>query len=227
VLADTLVARALERNGLCYGDKATREAYTFAVIGTDCYGGRLSSDAMDFARKRSSCLVYVRQLLADDEVDGEVLWRGAMVDVLRCPYLVDGMIGRVEGLLVELGRQRSVLIERVYESAGLPELHPADLLVIGQGGSAPKDAMQLKLWREQWGGIAHGMLVTAASGHLVRSSDGGQRDADNGGAPTAIAERERRLERRGNGWWLVSAGDARRLNYVIRCAALPVLKGAA
>lgn len=219
MLADTLVRRALDCNGLSYGDGRTRAAYL-----RHQYPGDTAFNRNDMGRHQSGCLLHVRGLLAADEVDGVISWGGRQLDVLRGPY-AGPLCGRIETILYELARQRGLLTERLYQGDAVPELQPGDLVVIGQGGSRPTDSIQRQLWQADWGDIAHGFLVTGVDegGLVVESSDGGQTDSLNSGHPTAIRRVERRLERRRNGWWLASdSGKARRLNWRLRAGELPL-----
>jgi hypothetical protein len=219
VLADTLIARALTCDGLSYGDGRTRQAYLLHQYPTDTPFNR-----NDMGKRQSGCLLHVRSLLAAEGVAGEIDWRGRLLDVLRAPYAGE-LLGTIETILQELARQRGLLTEGLFRGAEVPELLPADLVVIGQGGRAPVDPIQRQLWQTDWGGVAHGFLVTGVSDDKIEieSSDGGQTDKLNSGYPTAIRRVVRRLERRRNGWWLVSDdGRARRLNWRLRCSDLPL-----
>lgn len=225
-LDDTLVARALSRQGQCYGAPDTRTPYLLGQYPGDvARSGMPTAAAQDMGRRQSGCLLFGRGVLAADEVDGVVSWGGKPRDVLRESYASPAFLGKVEAMLLVLARARGCLIERMWTGDDLPDLRPADLLVIGQGGSPPTDPAEERRWRLEWGGVAHGAFVVERSGYLVSSVDGGVADGANGGKPTAIRACARRLERRPNGWWLCSASSDRRLNYVIRCGALPLRGG--
>lgn len=217
-LADTLVARTLERVDLSYG--ATRDPYLRAVLPGDVDAeGNPNAQAVEMGSHQSSCLLFGRGVLAADEVDGTLTWAGAPLDVLRCPYADRRVLGRVEALLLELARVRGLLVNH-YNQAAMADLRPGDLLVIGYGGSLPKDPAERARHLAVWGGVAHGLMVVGVDqdGARVTSVDGGQTDAKNGGRPTAIAMRERQLVTRENGLWLGN----KRLNWRVRCADLSI-----
>lgn len=223
-LADTLVARTLERVDLSYG--ATRDPYLRAVLPGDVDAeGSPNVQAVEMGSHQSSCLLFGRGVLAADEVDGVITWAGAPLDVLRCPYADRRVLGRVEALLLELARQRGLLVNH-YDQKAMRDIQPGDLLVIGYGGSLPTDPAERARHLAVWGGVAHGLVVTEAhdeGGMLtVVSVDGGQVDPANGGRPTAIRRVVRTLERRENGWWLGNGFGRRRLNWRLRCPELPV-----
>lgn len=224
-LADTLVARALERVDLSYG--ATRDAYLRAVLPGDVdEHGNPSAQAVEMGSHQSSCLLFARGVLAADEVDGTIPWAGVPLDVLRCPYADRRVLGRVEALLLELARQRGLLVNH-YDQKAMADIRPGDLLVIGYGGSLPKDPAERARHLAIWGGVAHGLMVTEVhteqgGGLTVVSGDGGQRDPGNEGKPTAIRRVVRTLERRENGLWLANGFGRRRLNWRLRCPELPV-----
>jgi hypothetical protein len=225
VLADTLIARALICAGIVpagpawsYGEKATRADYLDI-----CYPGDAGPDAQDMGSKQSACMLFVRGLLAHDEVDGTIDYHGRTVDILRAPY--KDYLGQIEGMMEAFARARG-LYRNDQES--LADLEPGDFVVIGYGGSAPVDATARAAWEKTWGGLAHGLLVTGNEGGMISSVDGGQSDMRNGGASTAIAARVRRMDRWSNGWWLKDpmSGRSRRLNWRMRCADLPLLGSA-
>jgi hypothetical protein len=225
MLSDTLIARALSCEGLSYGDPSTQRAYLLHQYpGDRTAAGEPDANARQMGERQTGCLLTVRGNLAADEVDGTISWRGAPLDVLRCSYALPGVLSFVETLLVQLGRQRGLLVDHGPELAAL-EL--ADVVLIGQGGQAPSDEGERAKWRAAWGGLAHGFLVTGLSTDgqgrtLVESIDGGQIDPRNGGRCTAIRRVTRRLEMRGGNPWLVSSdGGARRIGWRLRAGALP------
>lgn len=225
LLADTIVALALECNGLSYGDPERREAYLRHQYPSDSW-----ANALEMGRRQSGCLLHARSLLSrqrrgdgSPELDGRILWQGAQVDLWAAPYAAKGQLGMIEGLLWELARQRGLLVANAGETEAPPELRPSDLVVIGQGGQPPLDPAERERWRRRWGGLAHGLVVTGAEGLEVESSDGGQTDPLNAGRPTAILRRLRRLVRREGGWWLEDAAGARRIGWIFRMGDLPCL----
>jgi hypothetical protein len=223
VLDDTLVARALSKHGLSFGDPDARTPYLLHQYpGDRARSGMPTAAALDMGKRQSGCLLHCRGVLAADEVDGVTTWDGKQRDVLRESYASPAFLGRVEAMLQKLARARGLLLEQLYAGTDLPDLEPADIVVMGLGGSLPTEEPARSEHLRTWGGIAHGFVVIGRDGYLVESSDGGQTDAANAGRPTLIRRRERRLERRGNGWWLVSAGDARRLNWRLRAGHLPL-----
>lgn len=221
-LADTIVARALETAGLSYGDPVTRQAYTRHLYPGDRTGdGGPSTAALQLASTQSSCLLHARALLAADEVDGFIPWPKEPLDVLRCSYAQPNAIGMVEAFLHGLAEARGVTLDA--EARSRPE--PADVLVIGFGGSLPADpaARAKHLW--DFGGVAHGLVVTAVrregSRVVVESVDGGQTDSRNGNRPTAIRPRSRELVRVRDAWWLADGTSARKLTWGMRASCLP------
>lgn len=229
-LADTLVFRALQIAGvappadpLCYGNPATRAAYL-----AHTYPGDTPANANDMGRKQSACMLVVRGLLAGDEVDGQMIYRGKPVDILRCPYA--DFIGQIEPMMTTFAHVSDLYVD---DQESLADFAPADFVVIGQGGQAPADPAARDRWLADWGGLAHGFLVTgvapdAAGGLLVSSVDGGQTDVRNGSLPTAIFPRTRRLVQRAGKWWLQDpqSGKARRVAWRMRCADLPLREAA-
>lgn len=225
MLADTLVARALGAVGLSYGDPATRERYARLLYpGDRTADGQPNTTALQLASSQSSCLLFARALLAADEVDGVLPWPSPSsqpLDVLRCSYARADVLGRVEGLLRDLGRARGVELDAQARS----EPSPGDLLVIGYGGSLPAAPTARAQHLRDWGGVAHGLIVTGVRREggrvVVESVDGGQTDPRNGGRPTAIQARVRELQYLRDAWWLVGGSDMRRLSFGMRCGALP------
>ncbi len=229
-LADTLIVRALEQDGLSFGNKATRRAYLL-----DCYPGdrdehgEPDGNAVSMGAGQSSCLLHCRGVLAADECDGEVSWHGKALDVLRCPYHDPSVFTQIDGLLFELGRQKGVLVTAAAGADQLADIGPANIVTIGSRGSAPKDPVEKARWLAEWGGLMHGILVTGVRVEdgvtFIESVEGGRLDAITGNS-TAIERVERRLERRAGGHhWLVSAnGGARRLNWRLRAGELPCVK---
>lgn len=210
-LEDTVIRLALEMDGWAYGDPLTRDSYLWV-----CYPGDTPRDAAALGRQQSTCLLFLRGLLARQRNEGGYELDGVVggIDRLRAPYVQ--RIGLVEGDLRALAKTRGWLTEGAWGGDTMPTLPAGSMLVIGNLGEPPKDPVERARWQATWGGVAHGLLVTGRSGHQVESMDGGQTDPRNAHRPTSIRYRTRVLERRGNGWWLVSpSGDARRLNYVM------------
>ena len=240
MLADTIVQMALARVGASYGGHRRAEYLAHQ------YPGDTLAAATQMGSRQSGCLLTARGCLAHQrradgspEVDGVISWHGARVDVLRAPYASASMLGQIEGVLVELARQRDqegdptrgpearILKTDLWKGDAPPHLEPGDFVIIGSGGSAPADPAAKAKWASEWGGLVHGFIVTGVGdgGLAVESVDGGQTDPANGGHPTAILARSRRLERRASGWWAVNApgGPGRRLNRRIRAGLLPLL----
>lgn len=213
-----LAVKALECNGLCYGDPLKRTAYLRHLYPGDLTAtGEPNAAALDMGRKQSSCLLSVRGVLAACDVDGVCTINGKTFDVLRAPYAPPDHIGQVETWLRELARQRGALVSDAWKTK--PQTRFGDVFVIGWGGSAPADPAEKAKWLSEWGGVAHGAVVTYDFGpEGIQSGDGGQTDVLNENRPTAIAQRVRKLHQDAAGrWWL---GD-RRLNYIIRAGNLP------
>jgi hypothetical protein len=214
---DTNVMLALETEGLSYGDKAKRPAYARAIHPFDT-----AADAVQMASTQSACLLHARAILATQQdgdgawcLPGEVTLHGRRVDALRTPYA--RTLGQIETLLTEWGRQHRYLTPNFHRGDAVPDIRPGDLVMVGQGGSPPKDPTARQRWLAEWGGVAHGFVVVGTGGDAVMSVDGGQDDFANlddkkRPRPTAIRARTRTLVRKANGWWL---GD-RRLAWRIR-----------
>lgn len=226
MLADTIVAAALSYTGCSWGDPATRERYCKHMC-----PGDTPANARQMGSRQSACLLHCKAVLGEQrrgdgspELDGTIMWKGRPVDLWTAPY-AGPLLGTIEGLLFELGRQRGVLKTRLYEGEAVPDLHPGDIVLVGQGGGAPSDPAAKAKWLAEWGGVAHGFVVTAVSpdGLTVESSDGGQSDKLNSGYPTAIAKVQRVLVRRPQGWFLGS----RRLSWRLRAPDLPLAQSAA
>ncbi len=213
MLADTLIAIADGCAGLSYGDPATRPRYL-----SHLYGGDSAFNANDMGRKQYGCMLTGRGHLAADETDGMILYHGKQVDILRCPYAT--YIGQIDEMLQAFAKARGLF---VATGDALGDIEPADYLVIGSGGIAPKDAAAKASWLASWGGVAHGIFVTVVDGTSVRTIEGGKRDPKNSGYGTAIGACERTIRPRANGYWLEDGnGDSRRINWRMRCADLPV-----
>lgn len=225
-LADTIVATALSYTGCSWGDPAQRSRYCQHM-----YPGDTPANARQMGSKQSACLLHCKAVLGEQrrgdgspELDGVIQWHGRPVDLWTAPY-AGALLGTIEGLLFELGRQRGVLQTKLYEGEAVPDLRPSDIVLVGQGGGAPSDPAARAKWLADWGGVAHGFVVTGVSpdGLTVESSDGGQSDKKNSGYPTAIAKVSRVLQRKSNGWWLGS----RRLSWRLRASDLPLAQVAA
>lgn len=218
MFADTLCARALECNGLSYGNLTTRLPYL-----KHCYGGDVTpqgnpnADAQSMGSGQYACQLHQRGVLAEDEVDGMIVYRGKEVDILRCAYAP--YIGQIDAMLQALGKARGLL---VTGGDALGDIQPADLVTIGMGGKAPDDPAEKARWLAEWGGVAHGVFVTGVRGTTILCTDGGQQDPANVPHGTAIANCERYLVKRTNGWWLADAHGAKRINWRIRGGALPL-----
>lgn len=216
-LDDTLVARALQCPGLSYGNPATRAAYLALH-----YPGDTPKDAAEMGAKQSACMLFVRGLLAGDETDGMITYRGKLVDILRGPYAA--YVGQIGPMLSTLGQQKKIITS---EQAAFSDVQPADMIVIGQGGSAPQDAAAKAAWLRDWGGLEHALFVTGFDGDVVESVDGGQTDPQNASRSTAVATRRRTLIKRNGVLWLADdSGAARRIGWRLRCGALPVREAA-
>ena len=175
-------------------------------------------------RSQSACLLFARgclsrQLQADGrpEIEGLITFRGAPMDALRTPYAKT--VGQIETLLYEWAKQHDCLRAALWQGDALadgteipPEIVPGDIVVVGSLSVPPQIEPYRSKWLKEWGGVTHGFVVTATDGRRISSVDGGQTDPKNSYKPTAIAARERMLERKASGWWL---GD-RRLNYLVR-----------
>ncbi len=209
---DTNTLLALDTVGLSYGDPKKRHKYARTIHPFDDL-----ATAVQMASTQSACLLHARAILAvqkdaDDAwcLPGEITRNGRRVDALRTPYAQT--LGQIETLLTEWGRQHGYLTPDPWRGVDPPDIRPGDIVLVGQGGSPPKDAVARAQWLQKWGGVAHGFVVVGTGGAEVMSVDGGQPDPLNGNRPTAIRSRTRTLVRKANGWWL---GD-RRLNWRIR-----------
>ena len=214
---DTNTLLALETEGLSYGDKSKRSAYAKAIHPFDDLAA-----AVQMASTQSACLLHARAILATQKdadgawcLPGEITLNGRRIDALRTPYAKT--IGQIETLLTEWGRQHGYLTPQFHRGDAQPDIRPGDLVMVGQGGSPPKDATARQRWLQEWGGVAHGFVVVGTGGAEVMSVDGGQDDHANltpqgRPRPTAIRARTRTLVRKASGWWL---GD-RRLAWRIR-----------
>lgn len=214
MLQDTIVAMALEKVGLCYGDPKKRPAYRDFVYAFD------APHEDEFASKLISCLMFAKALMAHNEVDGRILWHGVTRDVLRESYV--NFVGRIDTIHQELARQNGLLLK--YDTHTPEQLfqaiEPGCLVVHGAGGQLPKEEPARTHHLAAWGGIAHGLVVTAlALGKEVISVDGGQLDPKNNSRSTAIKECKRELSVRKGQLWLGS----RRVNYVFPMHKMPVV----
>lgn len=217
-LADTLVARALECDGLSFGDLAKRPLYLLHQYNGDVTAeGSPTAAATDMGRGQYGCILHGRGLLAEDEVDGTIVYHGKSMDILRCAYAP--LIGQIEGMMQAFAKARRLLVD---SGDDLSDIQPADLVVIGMGGQAPSDPAAKAKWLADWGGVAHGVFVTGVSGDKIESVDGGQSDEKNPPHGSAIKRCERRLVKHANGWWLHDNHGARRINWRLRCADLPL-----
>lgn len=214
---DTNTLLALDTVGLSYGDPKKRVAYARAIHPFDDLAA-----AVQMAATQSACLLHARAILATQKdadgdwcLPGEITRNGRRIDAMRTPYAQT--LGQIETLLTEWGRQYGYLTPDLWRGVDPPDIRPGDIVLVGQGGSAPKDPAVRAKWLQEWGGVAHGFVVVGTGGDAVMSVDGGQDDLANLDSkgrprPTAIRSRTRTLVRKGNGWWL---GD-RRLNWRIR-----------
>ncbi len=193
--------------GLRFGDPALRPTYLALQ-----YPGDPPAVAAEMGRHQSGCLLFYRGLAARAGLDGRASWRGAVRDLLREPYGAPVYLGKVEGLLQEWAKAHRLIRPELWRGDSPPELQPGDLVAVGNLGSPPALEPHRGQWQRDWGGVTHGLVVERVEGVTVHSIDGGQTDARNGGRPTAITRRERKLERRPSGWWL----GGRRLSWLIR-----------
>lgn len=220
MLQDTLVAMADDKVGLCYGDPAKRAAYRDFIYAFD------APHEDEFASKLISCLMFAKALMAHNEVDGRILWHGVTRDVLRESYA--NFVGQIDTIHQELARQNGLLFR--YDTHTAAELRaaiePGCLIVHGAGGQLPADEGLRKRHLIEWGGIAHGAVVTASESDLaypfpkIISADGGQLDEKNNGRSTAIGECRRFLSVRGGDLWF----GKRRVNYVFPMHKMPVVQ---
>ena len=195
-----LIHAADSAAGLCYGDPAKREAYLAWQ-----YPGDTAFAADDMGRGQYGCLLHARACLRACDLDGEADYHGKRIDLLRCAYFP--LIGQIEGMLETLARARGW-----YSTTDLHDIRPADILLVGYGGQAPKDPAERARWKATWGGVTHGMVATAIDDNFLLSVDGGQLDEDNPPHGSAIAQCESRVEMRGTQVWI----DGRRLRCRIR-----------
>ena len=214
MLQDTLVAMALEKVGLCYGDPAKRPAYRDFIYAFD------GDNADAFASKMISCLMFAKALLAHNEVNGVITYRAVRRDVLHESYA--NFIGQIDLLLQGLAKQNGLLVrnEDVSVETLRAAIEPGCLVVHGAGGQLPKEEPARSQHIATWGGIAHGLVATGVEGETVLSVDGGQLDPQNSNRSTAIAAREREFSVRKGKLWL---GD-RRVNYVFPMHKMPVVQ---
>lgn len=195
-----LIEAAESAADLSYGDPATRARYLAWL-----YPGDTPHDANDMGKGQYACLLHARACLRACDLEGEVSYRGRTVDLLRCSY--KAYIGQIEGMLETLARARGW-----YETTDLHDVRPADILIVGYGGQAPKDPTEYARWKATWGGVAHGMVVTATDGATIYHTDGGQTDVRNAGRGTAILRCESQLDVRGTQAWI----DGRRIRWRLR-----------
>ena len=212
MLQDTIVAMALEKIGLCYGDPAKRAAYRDFIYAFD------GPHADEFASEMISCLMFAKALMAHNEVNGVITYRGVRRDVLHESYV--NFIGQIDLLIQGLAKQNDLLVRS--DDASAYELRaaidPGSLVVHGALGRLPKGEKEKAEHLATWGGIAHGLVVTGVEGETVLSVDGGQLDELNKNRSTAIEARERDFSIRKGKLWL---GD-RRVNYVFPMHKMPV-----
>lgn len=175
-----------KREGLSYGNKATRDAYAAFVL-------ELDDDKSDAADK-SGCGWVCEGVLRKSEVDGRIRWRTVPeVDMLRTPYAKRWPAGYSCPAIVyqrELGRQRRLRTDTVKWTPDGPLPDPAAMITIG--GDPPQSQWPAN-YQPQWGGIAHVETVVRRDGRRIWSVAGGQTDHDNQGLPTAIRLVERVL----------------------------------
>lgn len=221
MLQDTICYQAQQCIGLRYGDSSKRQAYKQQLFRFD-----KPSDQESMARVMISCMIFARSLMADNEVDGTITYRGRpRVDVLREPYAKH--VGQIDDLVQELARQRGLRFRSsdVTTDALEAMIEPGTLVVHGAGGSLPTDIALRQKHLDEWGGIAHGLVVVDRKGDKLFSVDGGQLDLnnrDNNGRSrsTAIEDREREISVRNGKLWV---GD-RRVNYIVPMHKLPVVR---
>lgn len=213
MLQDTIVAMALEKVGLCYGDPSKRPAYRDFIYAFD------GPDADDFASKMMSCLMLAKALMAHNEVNGVITYRGARRDVLRESYA--NFLTQIDLIMVGLAKENKLLVRNEDVSAEMlrAAIEPGCLVVHGAGGQLPKEEKARQAHLALWGGVAHGLVATMIEGDTVLSVDGGQLDPLNQNRCTAVLARERDFSIRKGKLWL---GD-RRVNYVFPMHKMPVV----
>jgi len=208
MLSDTLVTRAIMCDGLSYGDLAKRQAYKDHVFFSDN-----ERNKEQFARTMMSCLLHIRALGGQDEVDGFVTWGGGRRDVLREPYA--NFVSHIETMLQTLARQRGLLVTHQDQQGARRLFRPAAMLVHGALGRLPPPGPERTKHLQEWGGVAHGMFVTGvseANGRIrLECIDGGRLDPlnlDENKRPrcTRIERVEREVSVRKSGLWI---GDRR------------------
>jgi hypothetical protein len=198
-LASRMVACATPAAGLSYG--SDRSAYLAAIYpGDKDANGHPNAQAFEMGSYQSSCMLFARACLAHSGITDPRI-RGDYAPI----------VGTVETVLFNSARDAGALV--MAQAGKRPDIEPGDVVVIGIGGSAPKDEKERAAWLVSWGGIAHGDVVTSVEGDIVRGVAGGQYDPQNSGKPTKIDNVTRTLYQAGDGrWWL---GD-RRINYIIK-----------
>jgi hypothetical protein len=218
MLRETLVTRAMMCDGLSYGNPATKQAYKDHLFGSDTEPNRES-----FAKTMMSCLLHARALMGRDEVDGFVSWGGGRRDVLREPYA--NFVSHIETLLQTLARQRKLLVTYQDQEAAKRILVGGALLIHGALGKLPPPGPARDKHLREWGGVAHGMVVTEVlqGGKVLECVDGGQLDPGNIDAEgrqrcTRIAKVYRRVTYRPSGMWI----DGRRFCWGMDMGALPL-----
>jgi hypothetical protein len=217
--ADSLVSTALSYQNFSYGDPDKRRAYLLHQYNGDVDDtGEPTAAAKEFGKTQYGCLLHARGVLAENQVDGTIPFRGKLVDVLRCSYRVP-YLGLVETMLQELARARGLLVMHTDQES-IADVQPADLLVIGEGGQAPADPAQRQVWLANAGGVAHGVFVTGVDGQTIESVDGGGIDPLNSCHGSLIRRCVRTVGVRNGKLWL----NDRRISWRLRCADLPVIQ---
>lgn len=212
-LRDSIALRALDFDGTSYGNSATREEYCRLLFPADT-----RQNASSMASSMSSCLLFLRGLLAlEDGVDGTILYRGKSTDVIRAPYA--SYVGQIDEMLWAFAKARGAFVSgsdpRMIELVKIP----GTMVEIGYGGSLPKDEAAKAKHLAQWGGIAHGLVITAfdEGESTVDDVSGGKLDASTGRS-TAIKKETHKISFQKDGIWV----GARKVNWGFDTDALGV-----